>query len=237
MTDLLLSTFLQTLKALDTSVFLAVNGCHSDYWDNFMEMFSGRYIWLPLYLSIVYVMFRSFHWKVNVACLLVVALLIAINDQTSGSLLRSTVGRLRPANLDNPISPMVHIVDGYRGGRYGFPSAHAANCWGLAFFMYYVFRRHLLTFTLMVWAVVTCWSRMYLGVHYFGDILVGMLLGLASASLVYYVFQRSLHRVTETFKPYQLDAPQMYVPVIVFWSEMALMLILAFHFNASTDSL
>lgn len=235
MTDLLLSTLLQTLNGWDTSIFLAINGLHNDYWDNFMEMFSGRYIWLPLYLSILYVMFRSFSWRVNVTCLLVIALLITINDQVSGSLLRASVGRLRPTNLDNPISPLVHIVDGYRGGRYGFPSAHAANCWGLTFFMLYVFRRHLLTFTLVVWSFITCWSRMYLGVHYFGDILAGMILGFISASIVYYVFQRSMHRVTETFKPYQTDAPQMYVPVIVCWSEIVLMLILAFNFNISTD--
>ena len=237
MTDLLLSTFLQTLNSWDTSIFLAINGLHNAYWDNFMEMFSGRYIWLPLYLSIVYVMFRSFSWRVNVTCLLVVALLITINDQVSGSLIRSTVGRLRPANTDNPISPLVHIVDGYRGGRYGFPSAHAANCWGLTFFMLYVFRRHLLTLTLVVWSLITCWSRMYLGVHYFGDILVGTIIGLITASIVYYVFQRSLHRTTETFKPYQADAPQMYVLVIVCWSEMALMLIMASTFNISTDSI
>ena len=237
MTNLLLSSFLQTLGDWDASIFLAINGLHSPYWDNFMEMYSGRMIWLPLYLSILYVMFRNFSWRVCVICLLVVALLITVNDQLSGSLLRASVGRLRPANLDNPISPLVHIVDGYRGGRYGFPSAHAANSWGLTFFMLYVFHRHILSFTLMVWAFVTCWSRMYLGVHYFGDILAGTVLGFVSASIVYYVFQRGLHHVTETFKPYQADAPQMYVPVVVFWSEIALMLIMALNFNVDPDSI
>lgn len=237
MTNLLLSSFLQTLGDWDASIFLVINGLHNPYWDNFMEMYSGRMIWLPLYLSILYVMFRNFSWRVNVVCLLVVALLITINDQVSSSLLRASVGRLRPANLDNPISSLVHIVDGYRGGRYGFPSSHAANCWGLTFFMLYVFRRHILSLTLVVWAFVTCWSRMYLGVHYFGDILAGTVLGFVSASIVYYVFQRGLHHVTETFKPYQADAPQMYVPVIVFWSEIALMLVISFYFNVSTDSI
>ncbi len=237
MTDLILSSFLQTINHWDTSIFLAINGLHNSYWDNFMEMFSGRYIWLPLYLSIAYVMFRRFPWRVNLACLLVLALVITINDQLSGSLIRSSVGRLRPTNPANPISPLVHIVDGYRGGRFGFPSAHAANCWGLTFFMLYVFRRHLLTATLVVWACLTCWSRMYLGVHYFGDVLAGTLIGFITASIVYYVFQRSLHQVTETFKPYQEDAPHMYVPVIVCWTEMALMLLLSSHFNVSTDSI
>ena len=237
MTDLLFSSFLQMLDGWDTSIFLAINGLHNAYWDNFMEMYSGRFIWLPLYLSIIYVMFRSFPWRVNVFCLLVIALLILISDQVTGSLVRSAVGRLRPANTDNPISPLVHIVDGYRGGRYGFPSAHSANCWGLTFFIIYVFRRHILSATLVVWSIITCWSRMYLGVHYFGDILVGMLFGLVTATLVYYFFQKGMHHTTETFKPYQPHAQQMYVPVIVFLSEVALMFILASNFNPSTDKI
>ena len=72
-----------------------------------------------------------------------------------------------------------------------------------------------------------CYSRAYLGVHYVGDLLAGTLLGLFNASVVYYVFQRSMRRTCETLKPSQVNSPQMYVPVIVCWSETALMLILA----------
>ena len=102
MTDLLLSTVIQTLVDWDTQIFLAINGLHNDYWDNFMQMFSGRFIWLPFYLSIAYVMFRCFPWRVNVTCLIVLALLITINAQMSGSHIRSFVGRLRPDNTDTP---------------------------------------------------------------------------------------------------------------------------------------
>ncbi len=218
---------LQTLIDWDTRLTLAVNGCHNDYWDTFMMLFSGRFIWIPFYLSFVLVMFRNFHWRVNVACLVVGILLLVINDQVCSSLIRGMIGRMRPANLDNPISPLIHIVDGYRGGRFGFPSAHATNCWGTAFFVIYVFRRHLLSFTMAGWALLMCYSRAYLGVHYVGDLLAGTLLGLFNASVVYYVFQRSMRRTCETLKPSQVNSPQMYVPVIVCWSETALMLILA----------
>ncbi len=233
MTDLLLSSFFQTILDWDTQIFLAINGWHNSYWDIFMELFSDRFIWIPFYVSFAYVMFRSFPWRVNVVCLLVIALLITINDQMAGHMFRSAVGRLRPANTDNPISPLVHIVHGYRGGRYGFPSAHSANCWSLTIFCYYVFRRHLLSLTMVLWSVVTCWSRLYLGVHYFGDILAGFLLGFVTATIIYYVFQRGMHRVTETYKPYQVDAPHMYVPVIVCWCEVLVMIILSFDLNVS----
>ncbi len=233
MTDILLATFFQTLIDWDTNVFLAINGCHHEYLDPFMAMFSDRFVWIPFYASLLYVMCRFFPWRVNVFCLIVLTVVIAVNDQVSASVLRSFVGRLRPANVDNPISPLVHIIDGYRGGRFGFPSAHSANCWGATFFVFYVFRRRLLTATMVVWTVVTCWSRMYLGVHYFGDILGGMVLGFVSASLVYYIFQRAMHRVTETYKPYQPNAPQMYLPVVVCWTEMLVLLLVSLALKAN----
>ncbi len=230
MADLTLS-ILQTLIDWDTSIFLAVNSVHNEYWDNFMEMFSGRFIWVPFYVSFAWVMFRNFHWRVNVICLAAAILLLIIDDQVCSTVIRSALARMRPSNPDNPISPMVHVVNDYRGGSYGFPSAHAANCWGTTFFIIYVFRRHLLSVTMVLWAIAMCYSRMYLGVHYFGDVLAGMLLGLINASIIYYIFHRTMRSTTEKFKPNQLYAPQMYVPVIVCWSEVMLMLILAFGVN------
>lgn len=71
--------------------------------------------------------------KVVLTTLIVITLIIALCDQTASGLLKPMIGRMRPSNPDNPISPMVHIVQGYRGGAYGFPSSHAANAWGMAF--------------------------------------------------------------------------------------------------------
>lgn len=129
------------LKYLDTTATLAINGLHCTYLDNFMMMYSGRFIWIPLYLSLLIIMLRNFPLRVNIACILVTIALVTINDQVSSTLIRPFIARLRPSNLLNPISQYIHIVDGYRGGSYGFPSAHAANCFGTAIFVFYVFRR------------------------------------------------------------------------------------------------
>ncbi|MCQ4908360.1 phosphatase PAP2 family protein, partial [Phascolarctobacterium faecium] len=80
-------------------------------------------------------------------------------DQTGATLIRPYVERLRPSNLENPISDMVHIVNGRRGGRYGIPSCHAANTFGLAFFVWFLFRKRWLTVFMMGWALLTCYSR------------------------------------------------------------------------------
>ena len=175
---------------IDTDVFLFFNQMHSPYFDYFMSAFSGKFIWVPLYASLLYLLLKNFDWKVTLMSVLGITLLIVITDQTGASLIRPEVCRLRPANLENPISDMVHIVNGYRGGRYGFPSCHASNTFGLAFFLLFLFRTRKLSVFFLSWAVLTCYSRIYLGVHYPGDTLAGMLLGLAAAALVYVVLRR-----------------------------------------------
>lgn len=91
---------------------------------------------------------------------------------------------MRPSNPDNPLSAAVTVVNGYRGGRYGFPSCHAANTWALTALLIPVLRNRLSTASLILWAVLNCWSRMYLGVHYPGDILAGTAVGIAAGLLV-----------------------------------------------------
>lgn len=223
---ILLSSLLQTITQWDTNITLAINGFHCGYLDNFMMMYSGRFIWIPLYLSLFIIMFRNFPHKAVVYCLLFAVVLIALCDQTASSILRPMFGRLRPANPDNPISPLIHIVDGYRGGWHGFPSAHSANCWGTFLFITYVFRQRVLSITLAVWAFLMCWSRIYLGVHYFGDVVFGMVVGFICASVVYYVFQHLLRQSAHSLRP-KIDSCKLYFPAMVCHIETALILILA----------
>lgn len=193
--------FIQQLERIDMQIFLFFNGLHSDFWDYFMLIFSDRFVWVPFYASFLFVMARNFPVKVVLTTLIVITLIITLCDQTASGLLKPMIGRMRPSNPDNPISPMVHIVQGYRGGVYGFPSSHAANAWGMAFFARYLVRRSKLTLFLCLWALITCYSRMYLGVHYFGDVLVGTVIGFIYATLCYYVFQHFLRKYTDSFKP------------------------------------
>ncbi|MCR5573516.1 MAG: phosphatase PAP2 family protein [Bacteroidaceae bacterium] len=178
------------INDVDTDLLLWLNSAHNAFFDVFMMLFTGKWIWIPMYLSLAYLLLKNMTAKQAMMCIVAIALVIVVTDQMSSSLIRHAVGRLRPANLENPISDMVHIVDGYRGGRYGFPSSHAANSFGLVFFLYFLMRRSPLPAFMMVWAIVNCYSRIYLGVHYPGDILCGALVGLLGATIVWLIYRR-----------------------------------------------
>lgn len=181
---------LQGLIDVDTNIFLSINRMHTTFWDYFMSAYSGKWVWVPMYAALLYVMLRNFSWKVTLMCAIGVALTITFADQVCATLIRPYVERMRPSNLNNPLSEMVHIVNNHRGGRYGFPSCHASNTFGLAFYIFFVFRRKWLTFYMMAWAFLTCYSRVYLGVHYPGDLLAGTLVGASGAYLMYRLFIR-----------------------------------------------
>ena len=179
--------FILWLSDIDARLLLIVNGAHSPFFDSVMWCISGRWIWVPFYAVLAYMLFRRMSWKRASICLVTIGLIILAADQTCATLIRPEIGRLRPANLNNPLSSFVHVVNGYRGGRYGFPSCHAANTFALAVFMSLVIRHKWFTVMIFSWAFVVSYSRMYLGVHYFGDLFCGATIGSLFAVLFYYL--------------------------------------------------
>lgn len=179
--------FILWLSDIDARLLLIVNGAHSPFFDSVMWCISGRWIWVPFYVVLAYLLFRRMSWKRASICLVTIGLIILAADQTCATLIRPEIGRLRPANLNNPLSSFVHVVNGYRGGRYGFPSCHAANTFALAVFMSLVIRHKWFTVMMFSWAFVVSYSRMYLGVHYFGDLFCGATIGSLFAVLFYYL--------------------------------------------------
>ena len=172
-----------------------------------MKAFSGKLIWVPMYATMLYILFRRFGWKVALCFTIGIACAIAIADQIGASMIRPAVERYRPSNLNNPIHTLVHIVDGYRGGRYGFPSCHAANSFALATFLSLLFTKRRFTIFIFIWAITTAYSRLYLGVHYPGDLLVGALLGSASGWLTYSISKKIAKEIAS---PIDYDSSRFY---------------------------
>lgn len=175
---------LSIIEFIDSQLLLLANSCHTEWADHFMMMFSGRFIWIPMYLTLAFIIFRHFPLKKALVVLAGVGLAIALTDQICATLIRPVVARLRPSHPDNPLSAFITLVDGYRGGSYGFPSCHAANSFALIAFMALVVPQKRLAIFLLCWAVVNSYSRLYLGVHYPGDLLAGSILGTCCGTAV-----------------------------------------------------
>jgi len=190
------------LQNADISLMLWLNSFHNSFWDILMSLITDKWAWVPMYAAILYVLFVKYGFKITL--LFVVSLFLvnfAFSDYMCGSILRSFIHRPRPSNADSPIYNLVHIVNNYRGGHYGFPSCHASNSFALATMVYLFFRDRKLTFFIYVWAFIHSYSRIYLGVHYPGDILVGAMIGILGAIAIYSGFNHFLHfKTKDSFK-------------------------------------
>lgn len=184
------------LIALDKQWLLAVNGSDSLYLDRVARILTTALTWLPLYLSLFYVVLRNNDNFRKVLCVLAGAgLCVLLAGTVDDMIVKPTVARWRPTH-DPEIGLLVDIVDGYRGGNYGFFSAHASNTFSIAVFFCWLIRSRVLSVAMVIWSLTNCWTRMYLGVHYPGDILVGLTWGFLVGSFAYFLFYRATRRLT-----------------------------------------
>ncbi len=184
---------LDYLQSIDAQWLLAINGWHSEYMDAFMWLVSNTLSWTLIACAALYVMCRR-GWRTTLLFVLAVALAVLVADQVSSHLIKHMVERLRPTH-DPALQDLVHVVNGYRGGMFGFVSSHAANSFAIALLVGLIMPRRIALWALMAWAALQCYSRMYLGVHYPGDILGGMLVGLMAGALAYWMWIKTTSHV------------------------------------------
>lgn len=183
---------LDYLNDIDTDALLAVNGLHDMFQDALWWMVSAKWSSLLLVLALVWILLHQ-NRRHALLVLLMLVLAFVIADQVSSGLIKHLVERLRPTH-DPSLGDAVHIVNGYRGGMYGFVSSHAANSFAAAMFIALIMRHRLVTFSLFTWALLQCYSRVYLGVHYPGDILGGVIVGVLAGWLVWGLMRWIQHR-------------------------------------------
>ena len=180
---------MESLKEFDKDLFLYLNGLHASWLDQPMFVFSNTVTWIPLYAFLLYLFIRDYGRDTWIF-LLGVVLTIVLADQISSSLIKPVFERLRPSH-DPTLKGMVHYVNDYHGGLYGFVSSHAANTFGTATFFFLLFRRKRKgIFVLYSWALFVSFTRIYLGVHYPGDIVGGALVGVCCAYLCHFLTTR-----------------------------------------------
>jgi undecaprenyl-diphosphatase len=179
-------------ERFDQHLFLLLNSMNSPLWDKIMHAISGILIWVPLYLAIL--IFLGFKYKRKFLVILIfVILAVTLSDQLS-VLMKNFTHRLRPCH-EPALKGLVHLVNDECGGLYSFVSSHATNSFNVALFSLLYIKNSWYSVSIIIWALVVGYSRIYLGVHYPGDVICGSLLGAFIGWSVYTLYKLTDNRI------------------------------------------
>lgn len=179
------------LIEIDRHLTLWLNTWHTSFGDCFYYLLTATTTWIPLYLVIAWMIFKQ-QGSRGLVTIITIGLLVLVADQLSSSVLKPIIERPRPSN-DYVMQWMMHLVNGRRGGEFGFVSSHAANTFAVATFLMLVVRHTGLTLSLFAWAALSAYSRIYNGMHFVGDIICGALIGIILAHVAYQIYLRSVY--------------------------------------------
>lgn len=184
---------MESILQLDTDLFLFLNGLGSSTWDGFWMFITGKWNAIPLYALLLFLLYKKLGLKATLLTMVIVALMILVTDQVSKYFKYELMLRLRPC-YDMP--DLVRLVKKSCGGKGGYFSAHATSSMALAIFMGQVLKKQIkyITILLFLWAFMVGYSRIYVGVHYPGDVITGFLFGTLVAMLMYKLQQWLIHK-------------------------------------------
>jgi len=182
------------IATLDTEIFFLLNGLHAPWLDQVMFYATKTVTWIPLYGLLIYLIIKNFGNRSWIPLLCVVGCIFFTDRITSG-VMKPYFERFRPTH-EPMVKEKVHTVNGYKGGKFGFASSHAANAFGVALFSFLLLHNNYRWMSLLfIWAIAFGYTRIYLGVHYPGDIAVGSAIGLFFGWLMYRLNNYILHKI------------------------------------------
>ncbi len=182
------------IDQLDRTITLLLNGHHVDWMDKPMLIVSNPLFSIPWFVFLLYLVYKKYNTKTVLLAVAGIGLVVLLCDRTSVELFKNVFERLRPTHQP-ALKGLIHTVEGwdgkkYNGGRFGFVSSHATNFFGMGMFFYLILRpvKKRIWWIIFGWAILVSYSRIYLGVHYVGDILGGTILGIVLGTLAYWIY-------------------------------------------------
>jgi undecaprenyl-diphosphatase len=180
----------ESLKKIDEQLLLFGNSLHNSFFDAVIPHLTNFWVWIPLFIWWAIELYKIYGRKLIIIVLFIIGLLVAADR--SSVLIKNSVQRYRPTyNIE--LKDKIHVVNEYRGGQYGYVSSHATNAFAVAFFIFLLIKsspKKWLKISLFLWAIIFCYTRIYLGVHYPFDLFSGALLGTILAFVFYKIFIR-----------------------------------------------
>lgn len=184
------------IQDMDMQVLSLFNGSDNIMLDQMVQILTSGLTWIPLYVMLFFVVMRNNEPMGQIALVVGSAIFcVLFADGLVDGIIKQLAERWRPSN-DPTFKYMVQVVDDIRLKGYSFCSAHAANTMSLAVFFSLLIRSKMLTITLVIWSLINCWTRLYLGVHYPSDILCGMIIGIIVGILVYLLYYKIYLRIS-----------------------------------------
>lgn len=179
-----------TLYAADKTLLMVFNGSHCPFVDRLAVTLTCGYMWIPLYIALLLLVINNHKTVVQISLVIGMALLaIVLSEGMADLIVKPLIARLRPIH-DILMQDSVQVVNNYRAEGYSFFSAHASNTMAVAVFFSLLVKDRLFACTLITWALVNCWTRLYLGVHYPSDIIVGVVWGSVSGLFAYTMYNK-----------------------------------------------
>ena len=186
-----------TITYYDLMLMPLLGGKQSDFADTIALTLTSALTWIPMYAALLYAVIRKWNAvKPVMHILLCAGICILLADGMADGIVKPLTERLRPLN-DPESRKIITLVDGAEDSNYSFFSAHAANTFSICVFFSLMMRNAWLTLSLTTWSLINCWTRIYLGMHYPSDILVGLIWGGVSGYIAYYVSKNIKRKTTE----------------------------------------